>query len=373
MKDLRLYIHVPFCQNRCVYCDFVTFADKSYLIDSYFESINTEIALHGDKISKANIKSVFLGGGTPSYPPADFIKGTLEKLNINEDTEISIEANPGTICLEKLQKYREMGINRISLGVQSFDNDILTVMGRIHDRTTAIKNIEETFRAGFTNVSIDLMFGYPMQTEKIFNESLKIAVELGVDHISCYSLIVEDSTLLYNMIKNGVLKEIDEQTDRNMYEMAKQMLGTNGYNQYEISNFAKPSFECKHNIGYWKLDEYIGIGLAAHSYYAGCRYSNTENISEYIRSIKKYKIPEIYSENIDKKESIKEYIILGLRLTDGINTKDFKEKYGKDVFHYYGNEIMECIKKNLLEYKNEKIRLTKSGMNLANQVFINFI
>ncbi len=373
MKDLRLYIHIPFCKQRCAYCDFVTYADKSYLIDNYFKAINTEIALYGDKISKADIKSVFFGGGTPSYPPSDYIKGTLEKINISEEAEISIEANPGTVNLEKLQKYRAAGINRISLGVQSFNNDILAVMGRIHDRATAIRNIGEVFRAGFENVGIDLMFGYPMQTEEMFRTSLETAVELGVKHISCYSLKIEENTALASMIKNGVLREVDDETDRNMYEAAKEILKKNGYRQYEISNFAKPGFACKHNIGYWQLDEYIGIGVAAHSYYGGRRYSNTENPSKYIRSLNKYVIPEENSEKIDEKESIKEYIILGLRMTDGITAEDFKQRYGKDIFSCYGPEITECMEENLLESANGKIRLTKTGMDLANQVFLRFI
>ncbi|MBN2558450.1 MAG: radical SAM family heme chaperone HemW [Clostridia bacterium] len=373
MKDLRLYIHIPFCKQRCSYCDFPTYDDKSYLIHSYFNALQTEIALYSPIIDKSNITSVFFGGGTPSYPEAEYIGRTLGKCNINDGTEVTIEANPGTVDYDKLLAYHDAGINRISFGVQSFNNDMLLIMGRIHDRSLAIRNIKDAQKAGFENISIDLMHGYPMQSESGFSESLETAIGLGVRHISCYSLKIEDGTPLRSMVDKGILPEPDDDADRRMYETAKKLLGANGFMHYEISNFAMPGYECRHNIGYWKLDEYIGLGAAAHSYYNGRRFSNTENLGGYIRSLNEYVIPENYSEEINEEESIKEFMILGLRMTEGVNTQDFYQRYGRDIFSVYGPEINECTEAGLLKAENKQLRLTSRGLDFANKVFRKFI
>ena len=373
MKNLRLYIHIPFCKQRCAYCDFVTFDDKSYLIDNYFKALDTELALYRPEISKSNITSVFFGGGTPSYPEAEYIKSTLEKCNINQDTEITIEANPGTLDFDKLQTYRDAGINRISFGVQSFDNDMLLIMGRIHDRAIAIRNIKDVQKVGFKNISIDLIHGYPLQSENGFASSLETAMELEINHISCYSLKIGPETPLQHMLDRGMLPEPDDAADRRMYKHAKRYLAQNGFRHYEIANFSKPGYECAHNIGYWTLDEYLGLGAGAHSYFQGRRYSNTSNLGEYIRSLNEYKIPEDFSETIDETESIKEFIILGLRLIDGIDISDFYTRYSKDIFSIYSAEINECVEAGLMESKNKRLKLTSKGLDLANKVFRKFI
>lgn len=373
MKDLRIYIHIPFCKQRCVYCDFVTYDDKSYLIDSYFKSLDTEIALYSPELDKANITSVFFGGGTPSYPEAKYIKAALKRFKISEDTEITIEANPGTVDYEKLCEYREAGVNRISFGVQSFENDTLIMMGRIHDRSMAVRNIKDAFRAAFKNINIDLIHGYPLQSMEGFLNSLKSAVELGVTHMSCYSLKVEEGTPLQSMIEKGLLPEPDDELDRNMYKAALEYLPKNGLRHYEISNFALPGFECKHNIGYWTLDEYLGLGVAAHSYIDNRRFANTDDIGFYIRSLKEFKIPETYSELIDSKESKSEFMILGLRLIGGLDIEEFQKKYNENIFTVYGNEINECIEAGLLTFSGKKLKLTTKGLNFANKVFRKFI
>lgn len=373
MKDLRVYIHIPFCKQRCAYCDFVTYDDKSYLMDSYFKALDKEIALYSPKLDKSNITSIFLGGGTPSYPDIKYIKAALSKFNITDETEITIETNPGTVDFDKLAEFKEIGINRISFGVQSFENDMLIIMGRIHDRALAIRNIKDALRAGFTNISIDLMHGYPLQTEEGFRNSMKTAVELGISHISCYSLKVGEDTPLKSMLDKGILPEIDDYKDRNMYKAALGYLPTKGFKQYEISNFALPGFECKHNIGYWVLDEYLGVGAGAHSFIDGRRFSNTGDLGTYIRSLNDFKIPEVYSETIEKSEGISEYIILGLRLIDGINTVEFYEKYNQDIFSIYESEINECIEAGLLTSIDKRLKLTTKGLDFANKVFRKFI
>lgn len=373
MRDLRIYIHIPFCKQRCAYCDFVTFDDKSYLIDSYFKSLNTEIALYSPELDKANITSIFFGGGTPSYPEAGYIKAALKNFKISENTEITIEANPGTVDYEKLCEFREAGINRISFGVQSFENDTLIIMSRIHDRAMAVRNIKDAFRAGFKNVSIDLIHGYPLQTEEGFRNSLKLGVELGVTHMSCYSLKVEEGTPLQGMLDKGLLPEPDDAKDRNMYKAALEFLPLNGLRHYEISNFAFPGFECRHNIGYWTLDEYLGLGAGAHSYMDNRRFANTDDLGFYIRSLNEFKIPETYSEFIDSKESKSEFMILGLRLIDGIDIDEFKKRYNDNIFNQYGNEINECIEAGLLTAYGKKLKLTDKGLNFANKVFRKFV
>jgi oxygen-independent coproporphyrinogen-3 oxidase len=373
MKELRIYIHIPFCRQRCAYCDFVTYDDKSYLIDSYFKALETEIALYAPQINNSKITSIFFGGGTPSYPEAKYIKGALNKFKFTGETEISIEANPGTVDYDKLAEFREAGINRISFGVQSFDNDMLLIMGRIHDRALAIRNIKDALKAGFDNISIDLMHGYPLQSEEGFRDSLKTAVDLGISHISCYSLKVGEGTPLQGMLDKGLLPEPDDKSDRNMYRAALGYLSAQGFKHYEISNFAKPGKECKHNIGYWVLDEYLGIGAGAHSYYKDRRFSNTGDLGKYIRNLNEYKIPEEYSEAIDEIESAREFMILGLRMIDGISTEDFLDKYNKDIFSVFGNEINECIDAGLLAAEGKMLKLTSRGLNFANKVFRKFI
>lgn len=373
MKDIRIYIHVPFCKQRCAYCDFVTYDDKSYLIDSYFKAAETELALYAPTINHSNVKSVFFGGGTPSYPDAIYIKKILKKCNPVSGAEISIEVNPGTVDREKLKKYLDAGINRISFGVQSFNNDVLMVMGRIHDKSLAIRNIKEAFDVGFKNVSIDLIFGYPLQTVESFQDSLNTAIKLGIKHISCYSLKVSEGTPLKEMITNQLLPEPDDETDREMYKGALKSLSKAGFYQYEISNFALPGYECNHNIGYWKLDEYIGIGAGAHSYYKNIRFSNTTILGDYIRKLNQYEIPTVESETIDENESMKEFVILGLRITKGINVNQFKEKYNKNLLDVFRNEIDECVKSELLSSTGSYFHLTSKGMDFANQVFRKFI
>lgn len=359
--------------QRCAYCDFVTYDDKSYLIDGYFKALQTEIAINLSKFSNRKIKSIFFGGGTPSYPDPSYIKGALNEFSFDKDTEITIEANPGTVDRERLVEYREAGINRISFGVQSFDNDMLIIMGRIHDRAVAIRNIMDAKKAAFENISIDLMLGYPMQTEKMFRNSLETTVELGIKHVSCYSLKIEEGTPLDGMIDKGLLSEPDDEEDRRMYKAALGYLQSNGFRQYEISNFAIPGYECEHNIGYWVLDEYIGFGAGAHSYLDGLRYSNETNLGEYIRALKDLRQPLDYTEKITIDESMKEFMILGLRMTKGISIVNFKTKYGIDIYSVYGNKINECIDAGLLIFNDNRLKLTAKGKDFANQVFRKFI
>ena len=373
MNDLRIYIHIPFCKSKCQYCDFNSYDNKNYLIDSYINALCNEIDLYYSKIKNKNITSVFFGGGTPSYIKSSYIKMIIDKLNINKSTEVSIEINPETIDKEKLQKYFQIGINRLSFGVQSLDDRLLKLMGRIHSSETAIKSIKLAKEVGFTNISVDLMFGYPLQSFEIYKKTLNDIIKLDIEHLSCYSLKIEKTTPLHSMIDKKILYEIDDHLDRKMYQYTNNFLKKNNIIQYEISNYSKIGYECKHNVGYWELDEYIGFGISAHSYFDNKRFSNTSNIVDYIRGIGENKMQVVDEEVINIDESKKEFIILGLRLNKGINIINFKEKYKEDFNFKYKDEIEFCIKNNLLEFNDNIYKLTDKGKDLSNSVFVKFI
>ncbi|MFO7637484.1 MAG: radical SAM family heme chaperone HemW [Clostridia bacterium] len=372
MENIRIYIHVPFCRSRCQYCDFNTYSDKDYLIDNYFTAMETEISLWREKLEGRAVKSVFFGGGTPSHVGERYIGRILKRFSFGADAEVTIEANPGTVDYGKLKAYREMGVNRISFGVQSFHNNLLKIMGRAHDRTTAILSIEEAKRAGFENISLDLIIGYPHQTMDMHKESLDIALELMPKHISCYSLKIEEKTPLWNMIQNKLLPEPDEELDRRMYHYTLEKLDKNSIFQYEISNFAVKGYESVHNIGYWVLDEYIGFGAGAHSYLGQSRFSNKASPGEYIRDLASYQKPLATTEAITEEESMREYVILGLRLNRGIDPDHFLRTYGKSLYDVYGNVIETSVREGFLAAGDHSIHLTTRGLDFANRVFVKF-
>lgn len=373
MDDLRIYIHIPFCKSKCQYCDFNSYDDRNYLIDSYIDCVQDEIDMLYPKLKNRNITSVFLGGGTPSYLKAHLIRDVLSHLSINKETEVTIEVNPGTVDDDKLQSYRKMGINRISFGVQSLNNQLLRLMGRVHTCETALNNIRLAKDAGFTNISADLMMGYPLQTFEIYEETLHEMIELELPHLSCYSLKVEENTPLDRMIKRRMLPEPKDELDRKMYHFTERILKENGIFQYEISNYAKKGFECSHNMGYWELDEYLGIGLSAHSYFEKRRFRNTDSITDYIKLIKDKRIERFDEELIDREESMKEFIILGLRLNKGIDMKKFNEIYEADFRKTYEMPLEKCIKNQYVTVKGDVVSLTGLGKDFANTVFTEFM
>jgi len=373
MNELRVYIHIPFCKSKCQYCDFNSYDSKDYLMDSYVEALCKEIDLYYYKIKNKKITSIYIGGGTPSYLKASLIKKILSKFDFDNKCEVSIEINPETVSDIKLKAYKDMGINRLSFGVQSLNDKLLRLMGRIHNKDTAINTIKLAKDIGFKNISVDLMFGYPLQPFEMYKQTLEGIVKLNIQHISCYSLKIEKDTPLYTMMHKNMLPEVDEELDRKMYHFTNSFLRKNDIFQYEISNYAKMGYKCKHNIGYWKLDDYIGFGISAHSYFENKRFNNSEDIVEYIRGIKNNKLQIIFEENIDKEESKKEYIILGLRLNSGINISDYNKKYNTDFISEHGETLETCIENKLIEIKGDIVKLTKKGKDLSNTVFVKFI
>lgn len=377
MKHLSLYIHIPFCIKKCLYCDFPSYGGCESIFDDYVNSLINEIRETKESFSDYNIKSIFLGGGTPSILPPKLTGKIMDTVfncfNIDNNCEITTEANPKTVDEFKLREYKAMDINRISFGVQAWQNNILKSLGRIHTIDDFIKNIAQARDIGFKNINADIMFALPNQNLYDWEETLEKIIKLNPTHISAYSLIIEDNTVFGKMYDQGGLKPCDEELDRKMYYMAKEMLNDKGYNQYEISNFAKEGFECYHNKVYWRCDEYIGYGLGSHSYFNGKRFNNTYDIEKYIGSKGKY---SVIKENIEKlkiEDMYAEFMFMGLRMTKGIEKQRFFERFNKSVFDVYGNEIKHLKELNLINETDTNIMLTEKGIDVSNTVFEKFI
>ena len=380
-SNFGIYIHIPFCKKKCSYCDFISFSNKDRKIEDYIKSLKKEI----DKFdfSKYNVNTIYLGGGTPSYIKEKYIKEILDllksKLTTNKtlwkDIEITIEVNPGTVTKEKLETYKEVGVNRLSIGLQSTNNNLLKQIGRIHKYEDFLDTYNMTKEVGFDNINVDLMIALPNQRIEDIKESLEKIVDLNPNHISVYSLIVEEGTLIEKQIKEGKLKLPSDEEERRMYWYVKNFLELSGYNHYEISNFSKKGKESKHNLNCWNQEEYIGFGLASHSYIDGIRFCNTSNLQEYIDNINNNnfnKNKEI-EEKQTKEDMEKEYMMLGFRKIEGIDISKFKEKFQDNPLYLYRKELDKLVNEGLIEVDLNNIRLTNKGLDLANLVFEEFI
>ena len=355
-----LYIHVPFCIKKCDYCDFLSYKYRKSDKNRYVEYLLKEIAMY----PKYSYNTVYFGGGTPSILEGDDLKKIIDALDINRGAEVTLEMNPGTVDEKKIEDFFKFGINRVSIGVQSFNNETLKLLGRIHSRESAISAFKRARKVGFKNISIDIMFAVPNQTMEDLKEDLDMARELNPEHISIYSLIWEEGTKFWELKESGVLKEADNDLDGEMYEYIIKFLKENGYVHYEISSFAKQGFESKHNSLYWENREYLGLGPGAVGYIAKERYSNRRTLLEYIEDIDKGKKP-ILESNLENEVEIEENrVVLALRMLEkGVEMKAKQ--------HIEGAE--ELLKKGLLIKKDKKYYLSKRGLLLANDVFISFI
>ncbi len=371
MKNLEVYVHIPFCIKKCLYCDFSSFSGKEEFFSAYKNALVNEISKF-DNSENYVVDTIFFGGGTPSVFPPKFLFEIAEtiykKFKVSEKVEFSVEANPGTVSPEVLKNFRSFGANRISLGAQSFNDKILKTLGRIHTSKEFFKSYENVVSAGFNNINIDLIFALPNQTVSDFEKTLKTAVSLNPSHISAYSLIIEEGTPFFNLLKNGKISQTDDETDRQMYYLAKDFLSDNGYPQYEISNFAKPNKECRHNIGYWKRAEYIGFGLSAHSFINNVRFFNTNDFSKYISNTT-FEGQEI----ISKKDAMAEFMFLGLRMTKGISFADFEKIFNISIFDVFSPQIKKFLEQELLKKTTNGICLTEKGIDLSNYVFSEFL
>ena len=364
--ELSVYIHIPFCKSKCFYCDFLSFDKKERDFFDYTEALTKEIKAFD--FTKYQVKTIFLGGGTPTVLPPLFLCRILEAFpakSIQEATEITIEANPATVNLESLKMLKAAGVNRLSLGLQAWQDRLLKKLGRIHTQKEFLQTYEQAQQAGFDNISVDLMFGLPEQSLFDLQETLTEVIKLKPKHISLYSLILEEGTKFFEMYD-----EIEEELDREMYEKSMQQLKDSGYNKYEVSNFSKIGFESIHNTAYWQRKEYIGFGLTAHSFLNGERFSNSEDYEKYIIN------PCNAKENVQSlsiKDSMEEFIFLGLRMSDGISISEFEKCFGQTIFSVYPAQIENFVSQNLLKKENDRIFLTESGFSVSNRVFTEFL
>lgn len=381
LNELGIYIHIPFCKQKCYYCDFVSYSNKCSEVKEYIESLKKEIEEFD--FSNYKVTSIYIGGGTPSYIDSIYIVEILselkEKLKCNliefKDIEITIEVNPGTVDTKKLNDYKKLGINRLSIGLQSTKNDILKKIGRIHTYQEFLEIYKLARETGFKNINIDLMIGIPEQKIGDLKNTLQDIIKLEPEHISVYSLIIEENTPIEKMLENGEIKLPDEDLERNMYWYVKNTLELNGYNHYEISNFAKLGKESRHNLNCWNQEEYIGFGVAAHSYLNGIRFSNTINVEEYIQHIennrKEENIQIEESQSLEDKKN--EFMMLGFRKIQGVDIAGFKEKFIDNPIFLYRENLNKLVEEGLIEVDLNHIKLTNKGIDLANLVFEEFV
>jgi len=374
MERLGIYIHIPFCKSKCFYCDFNSYANHEELVGAYVDALKKEINNVSDN---REVPSVYIGGGTPSYIDAKYITEILEvvknRFNVENDAEITIEVNPGTIDENKLNLYKKVGINRISFGLQACQNRLLKSIGRIHTYEEAKNGYLLARKCGFNNISLDLMFGLPEQSMDDLKYSLEKIMELKPEHVSTYSLKVEENTVFGKLQKDGNLVLPDEELEREMYYCIKNELKKVGYEHYEISNFAKIGHQSRHNNSYWEGQDYLGFGAGASSLYKNTRRSNENDIEKYIEKIlNTEKVFEI-EEELDEKAKLSEAMILGLRKLNGVSKIDIKEKLGYDIMEVYFDEITKLLRLGLLFQEDDRIRLTDKGLDLANQVFMEFV
>ncbi len=377
MKNIGIYIHIPFCQSKCYYCDFCSFPNMLENSEKYISFIKKEIDMYEEELRDYNVSTIFIGGGTPTVIDGKYIYEIMDyiykKTNANNVEEITIEANPITLDKDKLQIYKKAGINRISIGVQSMTDTMLRKIGRIHTVEDFINTYNLIRKFEFSNVSFDLMFNLPEQTLEDSIKTIELAIELEPEHISYYSLKIEEGTQFYSKYINNQLILPNEDIERDMYHKGIELLEKKGYGHYEISNFAKKGYESKHNLIYWKCEPYIGLGLSAYSYFKNCRYGNTEDMNIYFDQISNMKLAIEEKEFIDKDMEMAEYLILGLRLIKGVSYKKFSDKFGVNIKDIYGKTINKFILEGLLEEDKDNIRLTKKGLDLCNIVFMEIL
>jgi oxygen-independent coproporphyrinogen-3 oxidase len=371
--ETSVYIHIPFCVRKCLYCDFVSYPEGKYSVEKYIGALSKELEMYPGLAAR----TVYIGGGTPTCIDLKYLDLLFDILYRHSDlkgcSEFSIEANPGTLTVEKLKCLSDAGVNRLSIGLQSWQDSILKMLGRIHSREDFVSNYLTARKLGFDNINVDLIFGVPMQSVGEWMDTIARVADLEPDHLSCYSLMIEEGTPFHRMLKNGLIKEIDQETDRDMYHFAVEYLYNKGYKRYEISNFAKEGKQCLHNITYWRNRSYIGIGLAAHSYIDGVRRWNTGDMEDYLRMLNEGVAPVGGSEKIDHNTGMFETIFLGLRMTDGVMFEDFRERFGVDILGVYSRQIETLQKKGLINVKHDRFCLTDKGIDLSNRVFGEFM
>lgn len=382
-QPLQLYLHIPFCRQKCSYCDFLSAPADEKTIQAYAYAIAKEIYAYEEIAGRYEITTIFVGGGTPSVLQADqmsrIFRGLYQVFDVRKDAEITIEMNPGTVTMEKLHAYRKIGINRLSIGLQTVDNRELKMLGRIHTFEEFLDSYEMAERAGFSNINIDLISAIPGQTVKSWEQTLERVATLKPKHISAYSLIIEEGTPFHMEYGEDKQALPDEEEEREMYELTKELLEGHGYHRYEISNYAKTGYECRHNLGYWECREYLGIGLGSSSLLNENRYTHITNLSRYLEwanAAKKFTDIAQIEENrevLTRDARMEEFMFLGLRKISGISKKQFQRIFGVELDSIYGKKIEALMQKGLLTIQGDYICLTEQGVDLSNFVLAEFL
>ncbi|MGV2938163.1 radical SAM family heme chaperone HemW [Mesobacillus sp. LC4] len=370
------YIHIPFCHHICHYCDFNKVFMKGQPVDDYLDALAKEMKLTVQS-DRDMLDTIFVGGGTPTALDerqlGKLVQSIQNQLNFNNETEYTFEANPGDLSKEKLAILKDAGVNRLSFGVQTFNDELLKKIGRSHRAKDVFESIENAKAAGFENISIDLIYSLPGQTKDDFIESIQTAFSLGLVHYSGYSLIIEPKTVFYNLMQKGKLAIPGEDAEAEMYETLMDQMEKHGLNQYEISNFAVPGFESRHNLTYWNNEEYYGFGAGAHSYVSGMRQSNYGPLKKYMEPISRGELPIMDAHKTTLEEQMEEEMFLGLRKTKGVSVRRFEEKFGRNPIQIFSEQLDDWTKKGLLKTDNDTISLTRQGRLLGNEVFQSFI
>lgn len=397
-RPLGIYIHVPFCMRKCGYCGFYSIPLREEALAEYTKTIESQILNQsfvprevGDfDVNRYFVDSIFLGGGTPSLLSSESMQRILSAVDsvfcIDKEAEITVESNPGSLSLEKLMAYKSTGINRISIGIQSFDDSELLQIGRIHDVDTALKTVEASRKAGFDNLNFDLIFSLPNQTLKRWDKNLKAAINLSPEHLSIYGLQLEEGTEFFERFKNGEFDETSDELDRQMYHQTCDMLKDSEFAHYEISNWSKPGYECRHNLKYWQFIDYLGIGPSAASFLNGFRFEVVSSLTDFMLAHKinrdVYRPDEIYTNIFSEvhqntlKDSVGEFAFTALRTVDGISFDKFKSEFGVDFMKYYESEKSELedyIELGYLNIDENGIRLTRSGIDISNSIMSLFV
>ena len=382
LQTVSLYLHIPFCHTRCHYCDFNTYAGILPLREPYVRALITEVELAGQLAQLTNgaprrSRTIFFGGGTPSLLTVTQITRLLaacrKAFAVDEQAEITLEANPGTLSFEQLKGLCASGINRLSLGSQSFDAELLHTLGRIHTPDEIVQALCNARTAGFTSINLDFMFGLPGQTMQHWKTTLDRALALHPEHFSLYSLIIEEGTLFYTWTNEGRIIPGDEDLCADMYEYADERLQAEGYQNYEISNWALPGHQSRHNLTYWRNLPYLGMGAGAHSFFEGRRFSNILDPQEYITLLNKQQRPEAESELIDRAHEMSETAFLALRTAQGLHLPTFEERFAEPFSQFVGMRLRTVEEAGLLEQEHEWIRLSKRGRLLGNEVFVRLL
>lgn len=372
-----LYLHIPFCTNKCHYCDFNSYILKGQPVMDYLDALEREMEQTVRAVPPGEIETIFVGGGTPTVLTPEQMESFLRRVRTyfpvrSSHLEFTMEANPGTTDPEKLQAMKEGGINRISFGVQSFDNGLLEQIGRIHNTDDVYRSLENARAIGFSNLSIDLMFGLPKQTREVMEDTIRKALALDLTHYSIYSLKVEENTLFHALYERGELPLPEEEEEVAMFALIMERLEAAGYGQYEISNFAKPGYESRHNSMYWRNQSYYGLGAGAHGYVRGLRHVNIKGVQPYIDATRTGR-PLLETNEVSEEEAMEDFMMVGLRLLRGVRKADFTEQFGRELEDVFGKVLDKLCRQGLLEALPEGYKLSTRGIWLGNEVFGEFL